>query len=116
MMQDEWLKLTKQPFIPEDDWEIIHTVYQWHPLIPEVDGKKVMLKFYKQGGLGLIKGMLPAAKEAERLYQAYNDADVNLSIKTGMLQEAEEAVRTARQERDRAGLAMRQHKAEFVPA
>jgi hypothetical protein len=65
MNMQEWHKLTN--WNPEGEeaqaeWETIHTVYQWHPAIPDVAGKQVLAGLFKIGGLGLLRDMEEAAK------------------------------------------------------
>ena len=47
--------------ISELDWEIINTVYTYHPLISNTNGKDEIAAFYNQGGLGLLQDMFPTA-------------------------------------------------------
>lgn len=53
--------------LTDEEWNIIHTVYQFHPSIPDVNGKDHIATLYKMGGFGLISDMLPTACEGERL-------------------------------------------------
>ena len=59
------LKL-KEPLTPEE-WETVHTVYQFHPMISEINGKDQIANIYKIGGIGLIQSMIPVACQAEAI-------------------------------------------------
>ena len=47
--------------ISDREYELIETVYTWHPAISEVGGKDQIATLYKTGGMPLIKSMLEAA-------------------------------------------------------
>lgn len=47
--------------ISDQNYEIIETVYTWHPAINEVGGKDQIATLYETGGMSLIKSMLEAA-------------------------------------------------------
>lgn len=47
--------------ISDQNYEIIETVYTWHPAINEVVGKDQIATLYETGGMPLIKSMLEAA-------------------------------------------------------
>jgi hypothetical protein len=65
MMQSEWMKLTGNN--PTDfEWDVIHTVYQYHPAIPETGGKEKLAQLFALGGFGLISDMSRGAKEYEQ--------------------------------------------------
>jgi hypothetical protein len=53
--------------VSTEDYAIVETVYTWHPMIPEVDGKKRIAELYKLGGMGLMKDMWSKAVEMEGL-------------------------------------------------
>lgn len=65
MNKDEFCKRTGQTYekISEDDWEIIQTVYNYHPLISDVKGKDELCSFFIQGGMGLMDDMYSIANE-----------------------------------------------------
>ena len=65
MNKDEFCKLTgiKYEGINEDDWNVIQTVYNYHPMISDVNGKKEIAALYKKGGMGLISDMFGTADE-----------------------------------------------------
>lgn len=47
----------------EDDWEIIQTVYNFHPLITDTKGKDEIAMLYNTGGMGLMHDMHGTAFE-----------------------------------------------------
>lgn len=47
--------------ISDREYELIETVYTWHPAISEAGGKDQIATLYKTGGTSLIKSMLEAA-------------------------------------------------------
>ena len=47
--------------ISDQNYEIIETVYTWHPAINGVGGKDQIATLYETGGMPLIKSMLEAA-------------------------------------------------------
>jgi len=62
MMQSEWTKLTGHN--PSDfEWGVIHTVYQFHPTIPDLGGKEKLAQLFALGGFGLMTDMQRAARE-----------------------------------------------------
>jgi len=73
MLRREWDELTKQT-ASDEEWEIAHTVYQRHPMIPNVGGKEKLLKIYKLGGYGLLRDMTMGAAQLEPLYEAEKEA------------------------------------------
>lgn len=51
----------------EEEFKIIEFVYNYHPSISDVDGKKQIADLYSAFGMRLIRDMLPTAKKAEAL-------------------------------------------------
>lgn len=74
MMQSEWEQMTGQPTTIQE-WDVVHTVYQWHPMIGDVDGKKQLLALYKLGGIGLLRDMLTTANRAYELSSHEDELD-----------------------------------------
>lgn len=56
MSKEEFEKLIGKE-IGKEDYDIIETVYTWHPSIPEVGGKEVIAKLYEVGGMEVMKDM-----------------------------------------------------------
>ena len=61
--------MTKQEFekisgktVSQGDYAKIEFVYQFHPSIPNVEGKEMIAELYNLGGMRLIKDMLPTAR------------------------------------------------------
>lgn len=72
MNQNEFCKLTgKLP--TEEEWAVIHDVYQHHPAVPDVGGKEKLASLYKLGGMGLLREMRPAAVDASELEARVQD-------------------------------------------
>lgn len=64
MLKEEFLNLIKSPEPTESAWELIQTVYTFHPSISDVGGKKQIAALWDIGGIRLIADML---KTAERV-------------------------------------------------
>jgi hypothetical protein len=47
--------------VNEEDWEIINTVYAYHPMISDVKGKDEIAALYTKGGMGIMNDMFPTA-------------------------------------------------------
>ena len=47
--------------INEEDWDIISTVYAYHPMISDVNGKDEIAALYNKGGLGILIDMFGTA-------------------------------------------------------
>src|SRR5574343_238655 len=62
MMKHEFEKLIGNE-ISEDDWELVHTVYQWYPEIDDVKGKAQVAQLWLTFGKRIIVDMLPRATE-----------------------------------------------------
>ena len=77
MMQQEWTKLTGHNFTDEE-WDVIHEVYQWHPAISDNKGKQDLLTIYKLGGYRMIFSMAADAKRAEDLSEAVQKANLKM--------------------------------------
>lgn len=65
MNKDEFCKLTGIIYeeINEEDWNIIQTVYAYHPMISDTNGKKEIATLYKKGGMGFLTDMFGTADE-----------------------------------------------------
>jgi hypothetical protein len=65
MNKEEFCDRTGQKYeeIGEEDWEIIQTVYNYHPLISDVKGKDELCSLFIQGGMGLMRDMHGTAYE-----------------------------------------------------
>jgi hypothetical protein len=64
--------------ILDEDWEALQTVYNYHPMISDVNGKSEIAALYNQGGFGLIYDMLPTARLIEENEAAIQKARVNI--------------------------------------
>jgi hypothetical protein len=119
MLQSEWSERTGHQPTPEE-WELIHTVYAWHPAIPEVKGKEVIARLFQIGGIGVLQDMLLKARRVQELEDAFSQVQQEL----GNLKQEEETLK-AEIERRRAEVFQRQssivheqnrHRAEHRPA
>ena len=77
MLMSEWIDLTGHEPSPEQ-WEMITVVYNFHPSIPDVGGKKMIIEFYKAGGLGLIMDMYYTASSIVRYEDAIREAEAEV--------------------------------------
>ena len=59
----ERVKTVKYEDIDSTDWDVINTVYAYHPMISDVKGKDEIAALYKKGGLGILKDMFGTAKD-----------------------------------------------------
>jgi hypothetical protein len=48
--------------IDAENWDIINTVYAYHPIISDTNGKKEIADLYKKGGMGIMNDMYSTAK------------------------------------------------------
>lgn len=83
MNKQEWAKLTNwnpDGEQAESEWETIHTVYQWHPAIPDQGGKAVLAGLFKVGGLGLLRDMEAGARA---VWDTVDGPETHLSVSTG---------------------------------
>ena len=53
--------------VSNEDYNVIETVYIWHPSISEVSGKDQISSIYRQFGMPVINEMLETATYAEEL-------------------------------------------------
>ena len=60
-MQDEFEKLIGGP-VGAGDWDVVSEVYTFHPLIPNLDGKRRAADLWRLGGAGLFRDLLPKAR------------------------------------------------------
>ena len=66
MMQHEFEeRLGKK--VSSDYYEVIETVYSWHPAITDTEGKAQIVALYKLGGIGLMREMMPLAERLQKL-------------------------------------------------
>lgn len=65
MNKAEFCNLTNQNFndIDDEDWEVIQTVYSYHPMISDINGKVEIAALFELGGIGLLADMYPTANE-----------------------------------------------------
>lgn len=64
--------------VSKEDWEVIETVYNFHPSISNTEGKDQVALLYKVFGMRILRDMLDTAIEARTLEQAIILAKKNL--------------------------------------
>lgn len=60
MMKEEFEKFVGET-VSNEDYNVIETVYIWHPSISEVSGKDQISSIYRQFGMPVIHDMLETA-------------------------------------------------------
>lgn len=70
-------------------WTKVETVYNFHPAIDEVKGKRQIAKLVATAGYGIIEAMLPSAEAAKDL----DDERMEIHSKMFELQRAEDAIK-----------------------
>ena len=66
MMKEEFEKFVGET-VSNEDYNVIETVYIWHPSISEVSGKDQISSIYRQFGMPVIHDMLETATYAKEL-------------------------------------------------
>lgn len=86
MMRDEFQTLLGK-VVTNEEWDVIHEVYQFHPSITNVEGKKQIVKLYKDFGFKFLSGLYPQARMIEEL-----EAErATVRVKIARIYEANEA-------------------------
>lgn len=67
------------------EWEVIHQVYQFHPVITDVKGKDQVVALYQAGGMTVFYDMLPRALLAETFDRKLQDLENRSSLIRGQL-------------------------------
>jgi len=67
--------------VSDNDYEVIETVYTYHPSINDVNGKNQIVDLYANYGMRVIRDMLPTAEKAAVI-------ENKISILTTQLEEA----------------------------
>lgn len=70
----EFMTGTKHLTITDSDYEIIETVYAFHPAISEVRGKEQIAWLYTTLGMTVINDMFPRAIKARELENKISQA------------------------------------------
>lgn len=58
---DEGKAALADRMIHDEQYRMIETVYTFHPVIDEVEGKKQIAMIYAAGGMAVIRDMVPTA-------------------------------------------------------
>lgn len=66
MQKREFEERIGQP-VSDADYEVIETVYQWHPSVKETSGKEEVAELYKSFGMAIFHDMLPRAEKKRKL-------------------------------------------------
>ena len=66
MTKEEFEHITRMT-VSNEDYQIIETVYTYHPCISDAYGKEEIASLYISFGMRLIKDMLPTAKMARTM-------------------------------------------------
>lgn len=77
--------------VTDEEYELIETVYMWHPAIRTTSGKEEVAELYKSFGLIIFKDMYPRAmklKEIDEEIRSLNRAKDSLVAKRERLKRA----------------------------
>ncbi|MCM1120082.1 MAG: hypothetical protein NC543_12080 [bacterium] len=105
MVKEEFQDMIGQ-IISDQDYEIINTVYNFHPSVNEVSGKEEVAELYKSFGLAIFYDLLPRAErncELERqLHRAQEKVEhikqVMMELAHGSIPVGEDAVMEVQEE------------------
>lgn len=53
--------------VTDEEYELIETVYMWHPAIRNTSGKEEVAELYKSFGIVIFYDMYPRAKKAKEI-------------------------------------------------
>jgi hypothetical protein len=81
MTKQEFETLTGQ-LLNDDDYGIVEKVYAFYPGIPDVDGKKVVSRLYKQFGLIIFQDMYERANKISEIESAIQERKRQLECVT----------------------------------
>ena len=70
MMKEEFEKFVGET-VSNEDYNVIETVYIWHPSISEVSGKDQISSIYRQFGMPVIHDMLETATYVDEIDQRF---------------------------------------------
>ena len=77
--------------VTDEEYELIETVYMWHPAIRNTSGKEEVAELYKSFGIIIFKDMYPRAmklKEIDEEIRSLNRAKDSLIAKRERLKRA----------------------------
>lgn len=66
MQKKEFEEMVGNP-VSDADYDVVGTVYQWHPSVSETSGKEEVAELYKSFGITVFLDMLPRAKKNREL-------------------------------------------------
>ncbi len=94
MTREEFVKqLGRNPELSDGAWELVTLVYNFHPTIPDVGGKKVIADLFNIGGMGIIRDMVAAADTAKLCENAIDAAKEEVRVAQEKLRAAQKAYR-----------------------
>ncbi len=64
--------------VSDADYEVIETVYQWHPSVKETSGKEEVAELYKSFGMAVFHDMLPRAEKNHELENQFRHAKAEM--------------------------------------
>lgn len=79
--------------VTDEEYELIETVYMWHPAIRNASGKEEVAELYKSFGLMIFKNMYPRAvklKEINEEIRSLNRAKDRLAMERERLKKGSE--------------------------
>lgn len=77
--------------VTDEEYELIETVYMWHPAIRTTSGKEEVAELYKSFGIIIFKDMYPRAmklKEIDEEIRSLNQVKDSLAAKRERLKRA----------------------------
>ncbi len=88
MTKEEFLERTPGTEKPtQEQWDIIETVYNYHPSISETNGKSQIAYLYVGFGFRVIKDMYPTANKAKEIITKMQIMKAKLEFLKDKLQE-----------------------------
>lgn len=99
MNQQEFETRIKSAVSPED-FEIVQEVYIFHPSIPDVGGKDVIAKIWKQFGMRMIRDMLDTAQRMSGIESDINHEKIELDNLQRQIRERRECIKIMEERRE----------------
>lgn len=73
--------------LTDKEYKLIEYVYQFHPAISEINGKRQIARLYVEFGMGIIRDMLPRAEVMQKLENEQRKAKAELERITALIEE-----------------------------
>ena len=74
MMKNEFENLIHGS-VTDEEYELIETVYMWHPAIRNTSGKEEVAELYKSFGMVIFKDMYPRAMKLKEIDEEIRSLD-----------------------------------------